>query len=53
MNLLFADGEHLYGYRYKNGYNGLCMTERIAPFSKVSLQYEDWEVDLAEEKRPD
>lgn len=53
MNLLFSEGEHLYVYRDQDGYNGLCMTERTAPFDKVSLRDEDWEVDLAEEKRPD
>lgn len=53
MNLLFSEGEHLYCYRDKDGYNGLCMTERTAPFDKVSLRDEDWEVDLAEEKRQD
>ncbi|MDI9561261.1 MAG: class II glutamine amidotransferase [Pseudomonadota bacterium] len=53
MNILFSEGEHLYSYRDRDGYNGLCMTERTAPFSKVSLRDEDWEVDLAEEKRRD
>lgn len=53
MNLLFSEGEHLYCYRDKDGYNGLCMIERTAPFGRVRLQDEDWEVDLAEEKRPD
>lgn len=53
MNLLFSEGDHLYAYRDHDGYNGLCMTERTAPFDRVSLRDEDWEVDLAEEKRPD
>lgn len=53
MNLLFSEGEHLYVYRDQNEYSGLYLTERIAPFKKVSLQDEDWEVDLAEEKHPD
>lgn len=53
MNLLFSEGEHLYVYRDQNGYQGLCMTERIAPFDRVALRDEDWQVDLAEEKRPD
>lgn len=52
MNLLFSEGEHLYAYRDRTGYNGLCMTERAAPFEAVALRDEDWEVDLAEEKRP-
>jgi len=29
------------------------MTRRTAPFDRVSLRDEDWQVDLAEEKRPD
>jgi len=53
LNLLFSEGEHLYCYRDRDGYNGLCMTERAAPFHRVSLRDEDWEVDLAEEKHPD
>lgn len=53
MNLLFSEGDHLYGYRDQGGYNRLCMTKRAAPFDRVSLEDEDWEVDLAEEKRPD
>ena len=52
VNLLFSEGEHLYIYRDKDGHNGLCMTERISPFGIKSLQDEDWEIDLAEEKSP-
>lgn len=52
MNLLFSEGDHLYCYRDGDGYNGLCMTERVAPFCMVSLRDEDWDVDLAEEKNP-
>lgn len=52
MNLLFSEGEYLYAYRDRNGYNGLCMTERAAPYGAVALRDEDWEVDLAEEKLP-
>jgi len=50
MNVLFSEGKHLYVYRDHNGYNGLFMTERTAPFDTVSLEDEDWEVELAEEK---
>ena len=53
MNLLFSDTQHLFCYRDRNGYNGLCMTEREAPFERVSLQDEDWDVNLAMEKDPD
>ncbi|MCX8110165.1 MAG: class II glutamine amidotransferase [Syntrophorhabdaceae bacterium] len=53
MNVIFSEGEHLYCYRDKDGYKGLCMTQRIAPFGRVSLRDEDWEVDLDEEKNSD
>ncbi|UCE24603.1 MAG: class II glutamine amidotransferase [Candidatus Zixiibacteriota bacterium] len=53
MNLLFSEGIHLFVYRDRGGYNGLCVTERNAPFDRVSLRDEDWEVDLAYEKRLD
>ncbi len=53
MNLLFSEGEHLYVYRDEGDCNGLCMIERKAPFDRVSLEDEDWEVNLAEEKHPD
>lgn len=53
MNLLFSEGEHLYAYRDRGGYAGLCSTSRAAPFATVTLRDEDWEVDLAEEKRRD
>lgn len=53
MNVLFSEGDHLYCYRDQSGYNGLCMTERTAPFDTISLRDEDWEVDLDEEKRSD
>ncbi|OQX05447.1 MAG: hypothetical protein BWK76_27480 [Desulfobulbaceae bacterium A2] len=54
MNLIFSEGEHLYCYRDQNGHNGLCWTERCSPFSgKVSLQDEDWEIRLADEKSVD
>ncbi|MCL4543219.1 MAG: class II glutamine amidotransferase [Chloroflexi bacterium] len=53
MNLLFSEGDHLYSYRDQGGYKGLCLTKRTSPFDRASLKDEDWEIDLAEEKRPD
>lgn len=53
MNLLFSDGQHLFAYHDRSGYNGLCFAHRQAPFERVSLRDEDWEVDLAEQKHPD
>lgn len=52
MNCIFSEGDHLYCYRDRNGYNGLCWVERKPPFNYVSLRDEDWDVDLAEEKHP-
>ena len=52
LNLLFSNGRPLYCYHDQNGYNGLCWTQRQAPFSRVSLRDEDWEADLAEQKAP-
>lgn len=53
MNLLFSDGEQLFCYKDKDGHNGLQLVERTAPFHRVSLKDEDWEVDFAEEKKLD
>ena len=53
MNLQFLDSERLFAWRDRSGYNGLCITRRAAPFDRVSLRDDDWEVDLAEEKRAD
>jgi predicted glutamine amidotransferase len=51
MNLLFSDGERLFVYRDADGYNGLCVVRRQAPFAEVRLRDDDWRVDLADEKR--
>jgi glutamine amidotransferase len=53
MNLLFSEGEHLFAYYDRGGYKGLCLVRRQAPFQRVSLEDEDWEVDLSDEKRHD
>lgn len=50
FNCLFSDGEYLFCYYDKNGYNGLCFVQRIAPFTTVHLIDEDFEINLAEEK---
>lgn len=52
MNLLFSNGTEMFAYRDRKGYNGLCFTYRVAPFQVITLQDEDWTVDLSEEKRP-
>jgi glutamine amidotransferase len=53
MNLLFSDGASLYCFKDQTGHNGLQLVERAAPFRPVSLKDEDWQVDFAEEKKPD
>lgn len=53
LNVPCSEGVYLYACRDERGYNGLCVTERIAPFERVSLRDEDWMVDLAAEKRHD
>jgi predicted glutamine amidotransferase len=53
MNLLFSEGERLFAYRDRDASGpGLFLARRRAPFSAVRLEDEDWQVDLAEEKRP-
>ena len=52
MNLLFSNGSELFSYHDMNGYKGLHLTCREAPFPSINLQDEDWTVDLAEEKKP-
>ncbi|HHV95249.1 MAG TPA: winged helix-turn-helix transcriptional regulator [Clostridiaceae bacterium] len=53
FNCLFSDGEHLFCYHDKCGYNGLHYVRRVAPFTKVKLADEDFEIDLKEEKKPE
>jgi len=53
FNCIFSDGELLFCYHDKNGYNGLYFIQRKPPYGKICLLDEDWQVDLAEEKRPE
>ena len=53
MNLLFSDSVHLFAYRDMNGYNGLCYTQRAAPFTGITLKDSDWDIQLREEKSAD
>ena len=52
FNCVFSDGEHLFCYYDKGGYNGLCFVHRKAPFNTVRLADEDFEINLSEEKEP-
>jgi predicted glutamine amidotransferase len=53
LNVLFSEGTYLFAYHDQNRHVGLCYTRREAPFPEVSLNDEDWKVDLAGEKSPD
>lgn len=53
FNCIFSDGEFLFCYYDKNGYNGLCFVQRKAPYGEIRLLDEDWEINLAREKRPE
>jgi predicted glutamine amidotransferase len=52
MCLLFSEGEHLFAYRDIKGERYLSFTERQSPYGEVSLEDEDWQVNLNEEKSP-
>jgi predicted glutamine amidotransferase len=53
FNCLFSDGEYLFCYHDAGGYTGLCYVRRTAPYTKVKLTDEDFEIDLQGEKRPE
>jgi len=53
FNCIFSDGNYLFCYHDKNGYNGLYFVERKPPYGKIRLKDEDWEINLAEEKNPE
>lgn len=52
FNCIFSDGEYLFCYHDKNGYNGLSYVRREAPFPQIRLEDEDFVIDLYEEKHP-
>lgn len=52
FNCLMSDGEHLFSYFDKKKHNGLVYVHRKAPFQRVRLEDEDYEIDLAEQKTP-
>ena len=49
---MLSDGEYLFAYHDADGYNGLHYVWRAAPFPRVRLADEDFEVDLQELKEP-
>lgn len=50
---IFSDGEFLFCYYDKNGYNGLYFVHREPPYGEIRLLDEDWNINLAEEKDPE
>jgi glutamine amidotransferase len=52
FNCIFSDGEHLFCYHDKDGYNGLCFTHRKPPYDQIKLLDNDWDINLAGEKDP-
>jgi glutamine amidotransferase len=52
MNLLFSNGLELFAYRDAKGYKDLWVTYRESPFQVITLQDEDWTVDLSQVKKP-
>ena len=52
FNTLFSDGTHLFCYRDRDGYNGLCYCHRQSPFGNIRLKDEDFDINLDEEKNP-
>ncbi len=53
FNCCLADGKRLFCYHDKTGYNGLCFVRRKAPFERIRLLDEDFEVNLPLEKNPE
>ncbi len=52
FNCIFSNGDELFCYFDRNGYNGLFFVHRKAPFPHIQLRDEDLEVNLDDEKDP-
>ena len=52
LNVLMSDGERLFCYHDRNGYNGLCYVRREFKHTRITLADEDWTVDLGRIKDP-
>lgn len=52
LNFLMSDGERLFCYHDRGGYNGLCYVRREFTHTRIRLKDEDWEVDLGRTKDP-
>ncbi|PMP86530.1 MAG: hypothetical protein C0174_01285 [Thermodesulfobium narugense] len=53
FNCIFSDGEFMFCFYDKNGYKGLRFVQRKSLYDTCRLMDEDWEINLAEEKRPE
>ncbi|WP_255503802.1 class II glutamine amidotransferase [Methanothermobacter sp. KEPCO-1] len=53
FNCLLSDGKHLFSYHDIEGYKGLYQLHRKAPYGPVELLDDDYQIDLAHEKKPD
>ncbi|WP_370004684.1 class II glutamine amidotransferase [Methanothermobacter sp. KEPCO 2] len=53
FNCLLSDGKHLFSYHDIRGYKGLHQLHRKAPYGPVELLDDDYQIDLAHEKKPD
>jgi predicted glutamine amidotransferase len=52
LNVLMSDGERLFCYHDRGGYNGLCYLRRQYDQTWIKMVDEDWEVDLGRIKKP-
>ena len=50
LNCLFSDGEYLFCYHDKNGYNGFYFIQQKSSYRKIKLKDIDWKIDLSKEK---
>jgi len=50
LNCIFSDGEHLFCYHDKNGYNGFYFIQQKSFYRKIKLKDVDWKINLSKEK---
>lgn len=50
LNCLFSDGEHLFCYHDKNGYNGFSFIQQKSSGEKIKLEDIDCEIDFRKEE---
>lgn len=52
FNCIFSDSENLFCYHDENDFKDYCLVRREAPYDKIKLLDDDFEVDIFEEKKP-